>query len=192
MNHKEQLSKIKAIFGLQVALESMKLDNGVEIEAESFESGNDVFIVQDGEKIAMPIGEYGLEDGKVLVIAEEGVISEVKEAAAEEAPAEEELAETPELAAEEAAPQPKKMVESISKELFFSTIDELKAEIAELKLSKVEVKEEVIEDVKEEVELSTEKVVHNPEAKSEKQQIKFSQKRPLSTKDIVFNKLFKN
>ena len=192
MNHKEQLSKIKAIFGLQVALESMKLDNGVEIEAESFESGNDVFIVQDGEKIAMPIGEYGLEDGKVLVIAEEGVISEVKEAVAEEAPAEEELAETPELAAEEAAPQPKKMVESISKELFFSTIDELKAEIAELKLSKVEVKEEVIEDVKEEVELSTEKVVHNPEAKSEKQQIKFSQKRPLSTKDIVFNKLFKN
>jgi hypothetical protein len=192
MNHKEQLSKIKAIFGLQVALESMKLDNGVEIEAESFESGKDVFIVQDGEKIAMPIGEYGLEDGKVLVIAEEGVISEVKEAAAEEAPAEEELAETPELAAEEAAPQPKKMVESISKELFFSTIDELKAEIAELKLSKVEVKEEVIEDVKEEVELSTEKVVHNPEAKSEKQQIKFSQKRPLSTKDIVFNKLFKN
>lgn len=192
MNHKEQLSKIKAIFGLQVALESMKLDNGVEIEAESFESGKDVFIVQDGEKIAMPIGEYGLEDGKVLVIAEEGVISEVKEAAEEEAPAEEELAETPELAAEEAAPQPKKMVESISKELFFSTIDELKAEIAELKLSKVEVKEEVIEDVKEEVELSTEKVVHNPEAKSEKQQIKFSQKRPLSTKDIVFNKLFKN
>jgi len=192
MNHKEQLSKIKAIFGLQVALESMKLDNGVEIEAESFESGKDVFIVQDGEKIAMPIGEYGLEDGKVLVIAEEGVISEVKEAAAEEAPAEEEMAEAPQLAAEEAAPQPKKMVESISKELFFSTIDELKAEIAELKLSKVEVKEEVIEDVKEEVELSTEKVVHNPEAKSEKQQIKFSQKRPLSTKDIVFNKLFKN
>ena len=192
MNHKEQLSKIKAIFGLQVALESMKLDNGVEIEAESFESGKDVFIVQDGEKIAMPIGEYGLEDGKVLVIAEEGVISEVKEAVAEEAPAEEEMAEAPELAAEEAAPQPKKMVESISKELFFSTIDELKAEIAELKLSKVEVKEEVIEDVKEEVELSTEKVVHNPEAKSEKQQIKFSQKRPLSTKDIVFNKLFKN
>ena len=188
MNHKEQLSKIKAIFGLQVALESMKLDYGVEIEAESFESGNDVFIVQDGEKIAMPIGEYGLEDGKVLVIAEEGVISEVKEAAAEEAPAEEEMAEAPQLAAEEAAPQPKKMVESISKELFFSTIDELKAEIAELKLSKVE----VIEDVKEEVELSTEKVVHNPEAKSEKQQIKFSQKRPLSTKDIVFNKLFKN
>ncbi len=94
MNHKEQLSKIKAIFGLQVALESMKLDNGVEIEAESFESGKDVFIVQDGEKIAMPIGEYGLEDGKILVIAEEGVISEVKEAAAEEeeaAPAEKNL-----------------------------------------------------------------------------------------------------
>ncbi len=81
------------------------------------------------------------------------------------------------------------MVESISKELFFSTIDALKAEIAELKLSKVE---EVNEEVNEDVELSTQKVVHNPEVKSEKQQIKFSQKRPLSTKDIVFNKLFKN
>ena len=189
MNHKEQLSKIKAIFGIQVALESMKLDNGVEIEAEVFETGKDVFIVQDGEKIAMPIGEYALEDGKVLVVAEEGIIAEIKEAAPSEeeaAPAEEELAEAPELSNEEV--KPKKVVESISKELFFSTIEELKAEIAEIKLSKIEVKEEV----KEEVELSTQKVVHNPEVKKEKTEIKFSQKRPRSTKDIVFDKLFKN
>ena len=188
MNHKETLSKIKTMLGIQVALESMKLDNGVEIEAEVFEAGQEVFIIQEGEKIALPVGEYGLEDGRILEVAEEGIIAGINEKS-EEAPVEEEAPiDEPEMeAAPEAAPQPKKMVESISKELFFSTIDELKKEIAELKLSKVEVKEEPVE-----VELTTEKVVHNPEVKQEQEIVKFSQKRPLSTKDIVFNKLFKN
>ena len=49
MNHKETLSKIKAMLGIQVALESMKLDNGVEVEAEVFEAGLEVFIIQQGE-----------------------------------------------------------------------------------------------------------------------------------------------
>ena len=186
MNHKEQLKKIKVLLGLQVALESMKLDNGVEIEAEVFESGKEVFIVQEGEKIAIPVGEYGLEDGRILVIAEEGVISELKEKQ-EEQPAEEEAPiDQPEMEAQSETAQPKKVVESISKELFFSTIDELKKEIEALKLAKVEVVPEPIEVV----ELATEKVVHNPDAKPEKELIKFSQKRPTSTKDIVFNKLF--
>lgn len=190
MNHKETLSKIKTMLGIQVALESMKLDNGVEVEAEVFESGQEIFIIHEGEKVALPVGEYSLEDGRVLQVAEEGVIAEINEKSEE--PAEEEAAiDEPEMeaATPEVAPQPKKAIEteSISRELIFAAIEELKAEVAELKLSKVEVKEEPIE-----VELATEKVVHNPEVKQEKENITFSQKRPLSTKDIVFNKLFKN
>ena len=187
MNHKETLSKIKTMLGIQVALESMKLDNGVEVEAEVFETGQEVFIIQEGEKIPLPIGEYGLEDGRVLSVVEAGIIAVINEKPAEEVAEPEAPMAEPEMATSEAAPevapQPKKMVESISKELFFTTIDELKAEIAELKLAKVEVKEEV--------ELATEKVVHNPEVEPKKELIKFSQKRPTSTKDIVFNKLFK-
>ena len=187
MNHKETLSKIKLMLGIQVALESMKLDNGVEIEAEVFEAGQDVFIVQDGEKIAVPAGEYKLEDGRSLIIAEEGVIAEIAEATSEEeAPAEEAPVAEEELSNEEVPSKPKKVVESISKELFFSTIDELKAEIAELKLSKIEVISEPAE-----IELSTEKIVHNPAAQTEKENVNFSRTKVQTTTQRVFNKLFK-
>jgi hypothetical protein len=199
MNAKETLNKIKVALGIQVSLETMKLENGVEIEAEVFEAGYEVFIITEGDKVALPVGEYVLEDSKVLVVVEEGIISEIKEAS-EEAPKEEEevsepeqpMAE-PELAAENATP--KKVVESVSKETHFSQedIDVLNARIkeleAELQLSKVEVTEE-----KEEVELAAIPVVHNPEVKTEsKKKFHFeSQKRNMTTQDRVFAKLFKN
>jgi hypothetical protein len=44
-------------------------------------------------KIPLPIGEIPLEGGAMLVIAEEGIIAEVKEAQAEEPAPEQELAE---------------------------------------------------------------------------------------------------
>ena len=90
MNAKETLSKIKTALGMEVSLEQMALENGAIIEAEKFEADAEVFIVNEDERIALPIGEYLLEDGKTLVVAEEGVISEIKEME-EEAPAEEEV-----------------------------------------------------------------------------------------------------
>jgi len=76
----------------EVKLESMKLENGTTIEAEAFEANQEVFIVTEDEKIALPVGEYEMEDGRILVVAEEGVIAEMRDAgeeAPEEAPAEE-------------------------------------------------------------------------------------------------------
>ena len=87
----------------EIKLESMKLDNGTVIEAEAFEANQEVFIVTEDEKIALPVGEYTLEDGRMLVVAEEGVIAEVRDAS-EEAPAEapaEEVVEEVEQAEEE-------------------------------------------------------------------------------------------
>ena len=78
-----KINQIKALLGMEVKLETMKLVNGTEIEAEVFEAGAEVFIVSEEEKVALPIGEYELEGGQVLVVAEEGVISEIKDAAQE-------------------------------------------------------------------------------------------------------------
>lgn len=63
-----------------VQLAQMKLSDGVTVlEAESFEAGKEVMIVnEDGTKAPAPVGEHTLEDGSVLVITQEGVIDSVK------------------------------------------------------------------------------------------------------------------
>jgi hypothetical protein len=68
----------------EVKLAQAKLDNGTVLEAEAFEAGQPIFIVSEEDRIAVPVGEYLMEDGRVLVVTEEGVIGEIKEAAAEE------------------------------------------------------------------------------------------------------------
>ena len=69
-----------------VELAQIKLIDGVTIlEAESFEAGMPVFVVaENGDKVPAPIGEHELEDGKILVITEEGMIAEIKEKEVEE------------------------------------------------------------------------------------------------------------
>lgn len=63
-----------------VQLAQMKLSDGVTVlEAESFEAGKEVMIVNDdGTKAPAPVGEHTLEDGSVLVITQEGVIDSIK------------------------------------------------------------------------------------------------------------------
>ena len=92
MKATEILNQIKDVLGLElseekVTLATMKLDNFTEIEAEEFVADKEVFIVgEEGEKIALPIGEYTLEDGKILSVVEEGLIAEIKDAAKAKAP----------------------------------------------------------------------------------------------------------
>ena len=190
MNTKETLNKVRTLLGIEVKLEQMKLDNGAILEAEVFEVGAEVFVVADEERVALPIGEYVAEDGSTIVVLEEGVIGEIKEAGAEEeAPATEEVAEEEELESEAASP--KKIVKSISEEMFFSEIEKLRNEINELKLSKVE---EVVELSTEEVEveLSTEVegISHNPERATESKALNlFAQKGQNTIQDRIFNKI---
>ena len=179
------LNKARALLGIEVKLEQMTLDNGAVLEAEAFEVGAEIFVVADEERVAVPVGEYEAE-GKTIVVAEEGVIGEIKEASAEEeAPATEEVVEEEELEAETASP--KKIVKSISEEMFFSEIEKLRSEINELKLSKVE----------EKVELSAqpevEGISHNPEKVSDKKELNlYSQKGNKSTtRSRIFNKINK-
>ena len=187
---KTLLNKARTLLGIQVKLEQMTLDNGAVLEAEVFEAGAEVFVVADEERVAVPVGEYEAE-GKTIVVSEEGVIGEIKEASAEEeAPAEEAPVAEEELATEEATP--KKIVKSISEEMFFSEIEKLRTEINELKLSKTEVvAEEVV--VEEKVELSeVEGITHTPENSSDKKEVNlYGQKRKNNTINRIFNTINK-
>ena len=95
----ETLQKIKVLLGMEVtktemeeAKEQMKfediaLEDGTIVSADALEVGSAVFIMVEEEKQPLPVGEYALADGSLLVVTEEGMIAEIR-AAAEEAPAE--------------------------------------------------------------------------------------------------------
>jgi hypothetical protein len=159
-----------------------------------FEAGNEIFVVtEDEQKIPVPVGEYEMEDGRMLIVVEEGIISEIKEKEEEEEeveveePIEEEAKKEQEM--ETAKSAPKKVVESVIKESFFSEIEALKKENETLKaeLSK-------LNEVKE-VELSKDEEVKpisfNPENENKVESIKFASKRPRTIMDSVLNKLNK-
>jgi hypothetical protein len=182
------VNQIKELLGMEVKLAQMKLQDGVTvIEAEAFEPEMAIFIVNEEEKVPMPVGEYMLEDGNVLKVEVEGVIASI-EMPEEEAPEVEEEVETTEKEQEMAteAATPKRVVESVTKEMFFSEIEKLRAEIAELKLSKTEVVEAV--------ELSNDNIEvlsHNPDATTEVKMNLYSRKRNATTLDVVLSKLNK-
>ena len=184
------INEIKTLLGMEVKLAQMKLKDGVTIlEADSFEMDSPVFIVNGEEKIPVPVGEYELEDGNILVVEVEGIIKEIAPAMSEEAMPEEEhpAAEATEPQVEASAEEvatPKRIVESVSKEMFFAEIEKLRTEIAELKSVKEVVKEELSSDV------VVEPLTHSPEVKNEVKLTKLSPNRQLTTKDIVMAKLF--
>jgi hypothetical protein len=177
------LTEIKKLLGMQIQLEQMTLDNGTVIEAEIFEAGQPVFIVNGEDRVALPVGEYILDNGMILVVATEGEIAEIKEPA----PTEEEAPEVEvEVEAQsEPTPTAKKVIESTVRESHFSKeIEDLKAEIESLKTELAKQTE-----VKEIVELSAEPLTHNPDAKQNVEKILFSQGRVLTTFDRVMSKI---
>ena len=190
------INKIKALLGMEVSLEMMKLADGQTVlEADAFEMDNEVFVITpDEQKIPLPVGEYELENGMILVVEVEGIIKEVKEAPMEEevAPMEQTTPEVPVEAAEEVVTAPKKTVESIVKETFFSEIEALKNENTELK-AKLEALSKVEEVAVEATELSEEPkpIVHNPENTNQVEVMKFAKQRTRTTLDSIFEKLNK-
>lgn len=180
------LNQIKSLLGMEVKLAQMSLDNGTVIEAEVFEAGQSVFIVNGEDRVALPVGEYKLEDDMILVVAEEGIIAEIKPEVEEVAPAEVEVEQ--ELQEE---PVAKKVIESIVKESHFSKeeeIEALKSEIEELKKQIDELKK----DKEEKTEMSAvEPLTHNPESKPEVKLNLYGQKRTRTTLDNVLSKIVK-
>ena len=190
------INKIKSLLGMEVKLEQMKLVDGTTVlEADAFEMDNEVFIVtEDEQKIPLPIGEYELENGMILVVAVEGIIAEIKEAVVEEVAPEAEAPEVEvEVEAEAAsAPTAKKTIESIVKETFFSEIEALKTENNELK-AKLELLSKVDEVTEEVTELAEEPkpISFNPENTNVVEPFRFEKNRQRSTIDSIFEKLNK-
>jgi hypothetical protein len=171
------INEIKTLLGMEVNLAQMKLKDGVTvIEAEMFEAEQAVFIVNGEEKVPVPVGEYELEDGMILVVTVEGVIAEIKEMVIEEEAPEAEV----EVEAQAETSTPKRIVESVSKEMFFAEIEKLQAQIAELKSVKQELSSDVI----------VEPLTHSPEVRNEVKLNKLSPNRQMTTQDIVMAKLF--
>lgn len=198
------LNQIRTLLGMEVKLEQMKLADGMTvIEADSFDPEMAVVIVtEDEQKIALPVGEYELEDGRILVVEVEGIIKEVKEAPAqeEEAPMEQPEAEVPvEAEAEVEVTNPKKTVESIIKETFFAEMESLKKENEELK-AKLETFSQidpVTETTTEETTIETveleevKPISFNPEKQEVNEMFKIASNRPRTTMDIILEKISK-
>jgi hypothetical protein len=203
MKSNNVIEKIKDVLNLneEVKLEQAKLDNGTVIEADSFESGVEVFIVTEDEKVALPIGGYTLEDGKILVVAEEGVISEIKDAEAEEETEEEveevEAAEEEEeslgYATKEELAEVKDMIEEIKAML--EPKEDLSEDLGNLlteelaKHEKVELNEVPVEVQAELNEPSAEPIVSNPEVNKAISKFSVSKNRKSTTIDRVMSRL---
>jgi Mg2+ and Co2+ transporter CorA len=199
MEKTKMLNQIRTLLNIEVKLEEMKLENGTVVSAETFEKGSEIFIVTDDEKVAMPVGEYILEDGRLVIVEAEGMIADVREVS-DEVPAKEE--ETEDLEEEtvetevpaEVATEIEAIIEAVV-EVIAPVIEEVKSEIEELKkefgkMRKYEDEKE--EDKKEEMSAARKPIKHNPEAKApQKKQMQFAKGQFNTTLDRVLNKLNK-
>ena len=186
------LNQVKTLLGVEVKLEQMNLENGTVLEADAFEVGNEVFIVNEEDKIALPVGEYVLENGQILVVEEEGLIKEMKSENNEEeeieVEAEEEKKEEMGYATKEELAEVKSMIEEIKAML--EPKEEMSEEV------KQELSSDVVNEIPEEVKQELSEPAAEPintNAEVSKTQVKFNiaSRRKMSTLDRVMSKINK-
>ena len=190
MKATEMIKQVKNLLGVELSdiqLAELKLENGTVLEADAFESGKEVFIKTEDENVALPVGEYELEDSRLLVVEEEGVIKEIKAQEEEE---------------EEEKEDDKEEMRYVTREEFRKEMDELKDMVEKMMSPKD--KEEMSSQIQEEVSLAVTEVLnseaeekeilkeelsqpaaeplkHNPEEKKSNLKVKFAQNRTKST-----------
>jgi len=198
MKATDVLNKVKDVLGVElsekkeVKLAQAELENGTIIESESFEKGSEVFIVTEDERVALPIGEYKLIDGEVLVVSQEGIIDSI--GAAEEAPVEEEVEaeEAPKeemaYATKEELEEVKKVVEEI-KAILDPKEEEMSEDVTDTGVKSEETTTKTVYAKKEELSEPVQKVNHNPENENKNSTNLYSQKRSNNTLDRVMRKI---
>lgn len=116
-------------------------------DGEALEVGAAVWVMGEGEdRIALEAGELPLEDGRVLVIGDDSIVAEIKDASAE-APAEEELnaeTTTPSIPNSEAVGAIKQLIVKYS-EQWDEKFKSLEDSLMEFKKENKELKAEVVE-----------------------------------------------
>lgn len=178
------LAELSSIREVQFA--QMTLENGTVLEAESFEAGNEVFVISGDDRVAAPIGEHLLDDGRILVITEEGVVAEIKTKLEEEVEVEAQAEEPTELAEVEEAPAVVAIIEKVLEEVAMMR-EEMKAMRDEMGGY---AKKEEMAAVKAELSAApaAKAIKHNPETK---QVTKMSANRPERTIDRVLARINK-
>lgn len=181
MKAQDILNKIKEVVGIELSeevaiqLEEIKLENGTVLVSEAFEEGQSVFIKTEEEEIALPVGEYELEDGRSLLVKEEGLIDKImnKEEEKKEVEAAEETVEAQmEEHEDKEGKEEKEEMKYVTREEFAKAVEEIKGMIEAMDHGKKKEEEKMSEEVeaeKIETELSAETaepIKHNPEAKA--------------------------
>ncbi len=187
---KDALKTIKTFLGMEVKLEQMKLiDGNTVIEADSFESGASVMIVvPEGDPVPLEVGKYELEDGRLLVVEEKGMIASIEEMPKEKE--EEEMPVEADITPEVEVKQPKKVV-SITEQHFA----EMEAKIAELEAKLSAMTPEVVEEQPTDViEFSAEPkpIQFNPENVQTMERIDLAINTPKSLRDRILEEVYNN
>jgi len=180
MKAQDILNKIKEVVGIELSeevaiqLEEIKLENGTVLVSEAFEEGQSVFIKTEDEEIALPVGEYELEDGRSLMVKEEGLIDKIMDKVEEkkEVEAAEETVET-QMEEHEDKKEEKEEMKYVTREEFAKAVEEIKGMIEAMDHGKKKEDMSEVEEIEEaekiETELSAEAaepIKHNPEAEA--------------------------
>jgi len=163
MKPSELLKNIQTLLSAKIELAQEVTTDGVILEAESFEPKSPVFIVTENGTEPAGKGEYKLENGKTLVVAEEGIIDAIVEAEAEteieieaakevEVEAAEEVV-TEETVVEEKMPSQEEIIDAVVK-VVAPMLEQLKSEVEEIKMKYEEM-----------TKTKMSKVTHTPEVK---------------------------
>ncbi len=187
MKANEAINQIKTLLGMEVKvnLAQMKLADGTTVlEANEFTAENEIFVVTADGNIKVPVGEYELENGQILVVVTEGIIGEIKDAEmVEEETTEEETTEVPEE--QNMNLVPKKTIETVSKETMFSKYESVLTENVKLKAEL-----EALKKVALSVQTEIKPISFNPENRNEIEVKRFSANKTKGTVDRILEKMY--
>ena len=172
----EAKEEVKKEFDREKFEDVALLDGTIIMVEPALEEGAKV-VAMDGEiPVPLPVEEYELSDGRILVVTKAGVIAKIKEATNEEEVIEElDKEAAPEVS--EKQKEAKRVIESIVTEKVFALEEKFKKQIEDLTTALSEEKKERVEFSKESLELIS-KIGNEPkEEPKQNKRLDFSNKR---------------
>ena len=164
--------------GNREKFEDVSLLDGTVIMVEpALEVGAAVVAMDEEIPVPLPVGEYELNDGRILVVVEAGIIAAINEATTEEEVIEEELGEEVKTEPTDKEREARRVIESIVTEKIFALEEKFKKQIEDLTTALSEEKKERVEFSKESLELIS-KIGNEPkEEPKQNKRLVFSNKR---------------
>jgi hypothetical protein len=173
----EAKEEVKKEFDREKFEDVSLLDGTVIMVEPALEVGAAVVAMDEEIPVPLPVGEYELNDGRILVVVEAGVIDAINEATIEEEVIEEELNEEVKTESTDKEREARRVIESIVTEKVFALEEKFKKQIEDLTTALSEEKKERTEFSKESLELIS-KIGNEPkEEPKQNKRLDFSNKR---------------